>query len=94
MPDDQTAEAVTGYTPSAWGAFGDGHDYSRTGKHDPLNCRFCLRDERDRLKAALQRANRFDCPECGCGIAVDEDGCCRSCGADATPVLGRQPEDA
>lgn len=29
---------------------------------------------------------RFDCAECGQGIAVDEDGCCRSCGADAVVV--------
>lgn len=35
-----------------------------------------------------ERPNRFDCAECGRGIAVDEDGCCRSCGADATPVVG------
>lgn len=32
------------------------------------------------------RKNRFDCTTCGQGIAVDEDGCCRSCGADATVV--------
>jgi len=24
------------------------------------------------------------CPLCGCGVAVDEDGCCATCGADAT----------
>lgn len=29
--------------PSAWSEWGDGHDYSRTGKHDPQNCRQCLR---------------------------------------------------
>ncbi len=32
------------------------------------------------------RRHRFDCPECGKGIAVDEDGCCRTCGEDAQPV--------
>jgi hypothetical protein len=36
--------------PSAWSTFGDGHDYSRTGKHDPLNCRPCLREQLARLK--------------------------------------------
>lgn len=44
-----------------------------------------------RLRAALSpssspRSNRFDCPHCGRGIAVDEDGCCRTCGNDATVV--------
>jgi hypothetical protein len=29
------------------------------------------------------RPSRFDCPACGPGIAVDEDGCCATCGADA-----------
>jgi hypothetical protein len=29
-----------------------------------------------------QRKNTF-CPECGFGVAVDEDGCCVSCGATA-----------
>lgn len=24
-----------------------------------------------------------DCPECGPDVAIDEDGCCRGCGADA-----------
>lgn len=36
-------EAVADRVPSAWSEFGDGHDYSRTGKHDPNNCRYCLR---------------------------------------------------
>lgn len=33
------------------------------------------------------RPNRYDCAECGKGIAVDEDECCRSCGEDAERVL-------
>jgi len=49
-------------------------------------------EEIDRLTEALQTAmalppNRFDCPECGPAIAVDEDGCCRTCGADAKPIV-------
>lgn len=36
--------------PSAWSEFGDGHDYSRTGKHDPNACRFCLQAELARLR--------------------------------------------
>lgn len=32
------------------------------------------------------RPNRFDCPACGQGIGVDEAGCCRTCGRDATVV--------
>lgn len=45
-------------------------------------------------KRAILRAERekapmgphFRCPDCGpCG--VDEDGCCRTCGRDAKPVL-------
>jgi hypothetical protein len=41
--------------PSAWSEFGDGHDYSRTGRHDPLNCRPCLRQERDALREEIAR---------------------------------------
>jgi hypothetical protein len=42
--------------PSAWSEFGDGHDYSRTGRHDPLNCRLCLRSDRiAKLEAAEQQ---------------------------------------
>jgi hypothetical protein len=42
--------------PSAWSEFGDGHDYSRTGRHDPLNCRLCLRSGRiAKLEAAEQQ---------------------------------------
>jgi hypothetical protein len=37
--------------PSAWTEFGNGHDYSRTGKHDPGQCRWCLRGELQRLLA-------------------------------------------
>lgn len=47
----------------------------------------------DALEEALvgpAPANRFDCLTCGQGIAVDEDGCCRTCGADAT-VVGPAP---
>lgn len=32
---------------------------------------------------------RFDCQECGQGVAADEDGCCRMCGADAEMVTGQ-----
>ena len=33
------------------------------------------------------------CPECGFGVAVDEDGCCVSCGCDATgPAVDELPE--
>lgn len=44
--------------------------------------------------AALARAaarNRFDCTTCGRGVGVDEDGCCRTCGRDARPVVWRDP---
>jgi hypothetical protein len=30
--------------------------------------------------------DRFDCPECGTEVGVDEDGCCVTCGRDATAV--------
>lgn len=33
----------------------------------------------------MNKHHRFDCRECGAGIAVDEDGCCTTCGADAEP---------
>lgn len=32
----------------------------------------------------------FACPHCG-RVAVDEDGCCRLCGADAPPATGMPP---
>jgi hypothetical protein len=37
------------------------------------------------------KPNRFDCPTCGQGIAVDDEVCCRSCGADATPIVDGKP---
>lgn len=46
--------------PATWSEFGDGHDYSRTGKHDPNQCRICLRQLRQagRGRAARQRTGR------------------------------------
>src|SRR5271154_2132793 len=41
---------------------------------------------RSAVEPAPTKANRFDCKTCGKGIAVDEDGCCRTCGADAISV--------
>jgi hypothetical protein len=40
--------------PSTWTEWGDGHDYSRTGKHDPQQCRTCLRHIIDRLKEPIE----------------------------------------
>lgn len=37
-------------------------------------------------KIALRRRPHWNCPECGPHVAVDEDGCCSSCGADAVPI--------
>lgn len=45
--------------------------------------------DRDALRATQPaiKPNRFDCPACkSYGVAVDEDGCCRSCGADAVEI--------
>lgn len=43
-------------TPSAWFiSFSDPHDYSRTGKHDPLNCRHCLQSAYASLEAEYQK---------------------------------------
>lgn len=47
------------------------------------------REELETLRAS-RRPPRFDCETCGPGIAVDEDGCCLSCGADASVVV-REP---
>lgn len=33
-----------------------------------------------------EHPTRYDCEECGEGIDADEDGCCLSCGRDATVV--------
>ncbi len=40
--------------PAAWSEFGDGHDYSRTGKHDPQQCRPCLRHVIEKLKEPIE----------------------------------------
>jgi hypothetical protein len=39
-------------------------------------------------EALAPKPNRFDCGECQTqGVAVDEDGCCRTCGSDAKIVV-------
>lgn len=35
---------------------------------------------------------RFDCIDCGVGIAVDEDGCCKTCGRDAVVIKDGVPD--
>lgn len=41
--------------------------------------------ERDAARRPPLPTSRFDCPECDVkAIAVDEDGCCAACGAEAT----------
>lgn len=37
------------------------------------------------------RSPYFRCPTCGPRVAVDEDGCCRTCGADAVAVSPYPP---
>lgn len=46
-----------------------------------------LRAENERLKAERLRPCRFDCVDCGRGVAVDEDGCCVTCGHDTDRVV-------
>jgi hypothetical protein len=60
--------------PSAWSEFGDGHDYSRTGKHDPLNCRSCL-------KAAARPCHHCDLTLVECYDARKDGAvaCCPDC---------------
>lgn len=47
----------------------------------------------DRLEAALHEQEKADvgvitlCRECGPNIAIDEDGCCLACGANAYPAI-------
>lgn len=43
-------------------------------------------------RLASPKPDRFDCPECGPCVGVDEDGCCTTCGADAVVVLAGIPE--
>lgn len=31
--------------------------------------------------------SRFECPDCGTNVRVDEDGCCYYCGRDAEGVV-------
>jgi len=58
-------------------------------------CEFCAAAVRDGRQSETTAANRFDCPECGRAIGVDEDGCCRTCGQDAVAVRdGRREEPA
>jgi hypothetical protein len=47
--------------------------------------RAALADERQRLRRLLP----MDCPECGPMVVIDEDGCCVTCGADATDSRGK-----
>jgi hypothetical protein len=66
----------------------DDHGHALKHLKALADARAILRDH-----AAAQRresplpANRFDCPTCGQGIGVDDDGCCRTCGAEATVVV-------
>ena len=71
------------------------------GLADRAECYGRCADELDALlidaahaRVSPHRANRFDCKECGQGIAVDEDGCCRTCGADAVPVARVSPQQS
>jgi len=57
--------------PSAWSEFGDGHDYSRTGKHDPLHCRHCLRAQGQRISELEQEVERLK--EIAVGFAKERD---------------------
>ena len=41
--NSQLPPSTSNRVPSAWSEWGDGHDYSRTGKHDPNECRKCLK---------------------------------------------------
>lgn len=38
------------------------------------------------LARLVEAGPRCDCPHCGPRIAIDEDGCCVSCGADALMI--------
>jgi hypothetical protein len=52
LPDPQERRGDTTHetwAATAYGSWGDGHDYSRSGKHDPRDCRGCLRAEIARL---------------------------------------------
>ena len=37
-------------------------------------------------RCALQHRAHWNCPECGPHVAVDEDGCCSTCGADCVGI--------
>ncbi len=39
--------------------------------------------ENKRLRAQLNEAAPWSCPNCGPNVKVDEDGCCATCGRDA-----------
>ncbi len=45
-----------------------------------------------RLHAADGRTSYFWCHECGARVAVDEDGCCTTCGRDTERVTPYPPD--
>lgn len=51
--DGRPTAAINERIPSAWSEWDDGHDYSRTGKHDPNDCRWCLRKVLAKTRQAL-----------------------------------------
>lgn len=53
-----------------------------------------LAAHRDIKPENVPSPNRFDCPACGQGVTVDQDGCCAGCGASAAVFVdGRMVQD-
>jgi hypothetical protein len=65
--------------PSAWSEFGDGHDYSRTGKHDPNACRLCLQAELARLRGEAAHAEFVECYFCHQRKPIPTGTVCAEC---------------
>ena len=41
-----------------------------------------------KLEGALREHRPWDCADCGPMVKIDEDGCCATCGRDATHITG------
>ncbi len=71
----------------------DIREYTRVASHAeatvyavPLATLVRWADAAEALAAKLDQAAPWVCPDCGPNVCIDEDGCCATCGADATYV--------
>ena len=71
-------------------------EYDRDAEAYFAECDYCgasgpVMDSEDAARDAWYNGmpecrDKFICPDCGVGVAADEDGCCANCGADCHVV--------